>query len=496
MLPSAGVKAAAKNPAAMSAQRDPSDAYSHRLDQERQYFDALVEFDDLPPIYGYWSHTFVRPMLEPIGGPHPRDVFARYLFEGAQRCADGTPTFLSIGSGDANNEVEVARMLAQAGCSEFAIECLEMSPVLIDRAAGAVREAGLEGRITFTAQDVNTWQPSRGYHGIMANQSLHHVMNLEGLFDAIRGALLPGAYFAISDMIGRNGHQRWPEARHLVERFWSELPFAYRYHRKLRRHEERFTDWDCSGEGFEGIRAQDILPLLLERFAFHAFAGFGNVIDPFVDRGFGPNFDANGQWDRAFIDRVHACDERALAEGLLTPTHMVAVISMQPSEAPYFARGLSPQASVRRPSAVVTLDEMNRADVLLQEYFQPPPRWLPLRGLARQVGEIHGWGPDDWSGESLEFSVVPLREITRARISLTMPAGIPAGVVLSAQIGESRSQVAATLPFTVLDCSLRLQQDEAVPVRIATSATVNHKQLGISEDQRDLGFHLDSMTFE
>ena len=42
---------------------------------------------------------------------------------------------------------------------------------------------------------------------------------------------------------------------------------------------------------FEGIRAQDILPLLVERFTFDEFIGFGNVIDPFVDRSFGPNFD-------------------------------------------------------------------------------------------------------------------------------------------------------------------------------------------------------------
>lgn len=480
----------------MAAQREQSDAYSHRLDQERQYFDALVEFDDLPPIYGYWSHTFVRPLLEPLGGPHPRDVFARYLREGASRSASGVPHFLSIGSGDANNEIEVARMLAQAGCSEFVLECLEMNSALIERSATAVREAGFEGRITFVHQDVNTWQPAHVYDGVMANQSLHHVVDLEGLFDAVRNALAPNAFFVINDMIGRNGHQRWPEARRLVDRFWNELPFAYRYHRKLQRYEERFADWDCSGEGFEGIRSQDILPLLLERFAFHAFVGFGNVIDPFVDRGFGPNFDANGQWDRAFVDRVYACDERALAEGLLTPTHVVAVMSTQPSEAPYFARGLSPQASVRRPDAVVTPDELERADALLNEYFQPPRHWLPLRGLVRQVGEVSGWSDDDWAGESLEFTIVPLREITRTRISVTMPSGLPAGTHLLAQIGESHNQIVASLPYTGLECPVQLHADQAVSVRISTSATVNHKQLGLSEDQRNLGFHLDAMIFE
>jgi SAM-dependent methyltransferase len=471
------------------------DAYSHRLDEERRHFDGLVEFDDLPPIFHYWSNTFVRPMVEPLGGPHPRDVFARYLREGASRAA-GTPRFLSIGSGDANNEIEVARLLAQAGCSEFVLECLEMNASLVERAAAAVHQAGLDGRVTLVQQDVNRWQPLGAYDGVMANQSLHHVVDLEGLFDAVRRALAPGAYFVISDVIGRNGHQRWPEARRLVERFWDELPPAYRYHHRLQRYEERFKDWDCSGEGFEGIRAQDVLPLLIERFAFHAFVGFANVINPFVDRGFGPNFDANGQWDRAFIDRVHACDERALAEGLLTPTHMVAVLSMQPCEAPYYSRGLAPEASVRRPDRMVTSAEMARADALLEEYFRPPQRWLPLRGLVRQVGEVRGWSGDNWAGETLEFAVVPLREITRVRISVTMPAGLPGGTVLAAHIGNAYSEVTASVPYTVLQSSVHLPADRAVPVCIRTSATVNQKKLGISEDERDLGFHVDSITLD
>jgi len=97
----------------------------------------------------------------------------------------------------------------------------------------------------------------------------------------------------IHDMIGRNCHQRWPEALKEVHRFWKELPTEYRYNRQLNRHEELYDNWDCSIEGFEGICAQDILPLLLERFDFHLFIGFANVVYLFIDRGFGHNFNAD-----------------------------------------------------------------------------------------------------------------------------------------------------------------------------------------------------------
>ncbi len=238
-----------------------------------------------------------------------------------------SPVFLSIGSGDGNNEVEIAQLLRARGLEDFRIDCLELNPTLIKRATGDARTAGLSSQLHFLRGDFNKWRPRRRYDGVVANQSLHHVTNLEGLFDAVRDALAPGAFFVANDVIGRNGHQRWPEALHFVERFWRKLPRSHRFHHQFRRYEESFVDWDCSAVGFEGIRAQDVLPLLLERFHFHVFVGYGNAIDPFVDRGFGPSFDAAAAWDRAFVDCVHACDERALLAGYLTPTHMMAVMA-------------------------------------------------------------------------------------------------------------------------------------------------------------------------
>jgi hypothetical protein len=149
-------------------------------------------------------------------------------------------------------------------------------------------------------------------------------------------------------MIGRNGHQRWPEAIEALRPFWRELPVEYRFNRLLNRYEEDYIDHDCSSEGFEGIRAQDILPLLLTHFGFELFVGFGNIIDVFVDRAFGFNFDGLGDWDRAFIDRVHAFDERAILDGLLTPTHMIAAMTPTPTMRRNLARGLAPEQCIRR----------------------------------------------------------------------------------------------------------------------------------------------------
>jgi hypothetical protein len=161
----------------------------------------------------------------------------------------------------------------------------------------------------------------------MGNQSLHHFVELEVLFDKIHSAPLPQGYFLTHDMIARNGHARWPEALAIINDLWNELPNRYRYNHQLKRLEIVFDNWDCSKEALEGIRSQDIPPLLMQRFHFDLFVGFANLVDVFIDRSFGHNFDVKSQWDREFIDKVHQIDESNIENGRIKPSHMTAAMT-------------------------------------------------------------------------------------------------------------------------------------------------------------------------
>jgi len=320
--------------------------YAARVAAEQRIYQDNVNVHDLPAIFHYWSHHYLLPLCESCGFTSPHDFFRRHLAEAAERCDTVLPEFVSIGAGNCDTEIAVATLLRDAGLRDFTIECLELNRAMLDRGAEAAKAAGVAEYLRFTEADFNTWEPAHRYHAVMASHSLHHVVNLEGLFDAVRGALHPRGAFVISDIIGRNGHMRWPEALAEVQRFWAELPPEYRYNHALKRYEERYENWDCSTEGFEGIRAQDIMPLLLERFEFQLFLGFSNVITIFTDRAFGHNFDASRDWDRAFIDRVQAFDEQAIRAGTLTPCQMFAVLTtFEPGERVY-ARGVPPERAV------------------------------------------------------------------------------------------------------------------------------------------------------
>lgn len=322
--------------------------YHTKLAQELSIFSEDVNVHNLPDIFHYWSNAHLRPMLEEIDCSGVNQFYAKYLFESTRN----TPSpyrFVSIGAGNGDVEIDIAKLLVDMGLTDFTIECLEYNPSMLERGRAEAQAQNVGPFLEFTQADFNEWQPKNTYSAIMANHSLHHVVNLEGLFDTIREALHPGGYFVTGDMVGRNGHQRWPEARLIVDHFWNELPDRYHYNQQLKREEPTYIDHDCSSEGFEGIRAQDIMPLLLEKFHFKVFVGFLNAISPFIDRSFGHNFDPNNPSDCAFIDRVHAADEEGFKSGTLKPTQIFAVLSVNTVIDPFYSRGLSPDFSVRVP---------------------------------------------------------------------------------------------------------------------------------------------------
>ena len=115
------------------------------------------------------------------------------------------------------------------------------------------------------------------------------------------------------------------------------------------RLEPEFVNWDCAQEGNEGIRAQDVLPLLIEHFQFDAFIAFGNLVDVFVDRSFGHNFDPDDPDDTALIERIARRDEELLDAGRIKPTHLIAAMRARAAAEPRCYRHWTPRFCVRRP---------------------------------------------------------------------------------------------------------------------------------------------------
>lgn len=322
--------------------------YENKILQELAIYEQQVKVHDLPEIFHYWSSKYLTPMFREAGFDSIEEFFSANLLDAKKRTKTKCARFISIGAGNCDVEISVASKLIAQGCEDFIFECVEINPVMLERGKIMAQENNVFEKMRFVEADFNKWTAEHEYDGIIANQSLHHVMDLEHLFEQTQKSLHANGKFAISDTIGRNGHQRWQESLEIVQEFWKELPQTHKFNLLLNRFEEEYINWDCSKEGFEGIRAQDILPLLLQRFEFETFIGFGNAIDIFVDRCFGHHFNPELEWNKKFIDRVHLADEIELKSGKLTPTHMIAVCVKNLHNSPFYSRGINPTAAVRR----------------------------------------------------------------------------------------------------------------------------------------------------
>jgi SAM-dependent methyltransferase len=406
--------------------------YSSRAEAQIRQYEAQPEIHDLPAIFHLWSNSFLALRMRSVfGTSDTAEFYAGFILESFERT--GILRVVSIGAGDASIEISVANALRARGAAGFRIHCLELSPVLVERAEQAVRQNGLTGEVFLQVCDINQWRPDAIYGAVMAHHSLHHIVELEHLFAAIDTALAAEGLFVTQDIIGRNGHMRWPESLAAIEHIWRQLPIRFKYNHALRRLEREFDNWDCSTEGFEGIRAQDILPLCVDRFKFRRFLGWGGLMEVFTDRGFGPNFDPADPFDREILRRTQLLEDRLIDTGSIKPSAMAAVMAKRASEPPIVFRQRTPEFCLRPPNAPApSLPELD---------WQVPDRAIEPRarnfGLPRDCAVIEfdrpaatlltraiGWNAPEpevggcWTKRSSATLLLDLTEQPRGALSL------------------------------------------------------------------------------
>ena len=320
------------------------------MEQEIRNYRDVADVHELPPIYHYWSNKHLRPKFESLGFSNPDEFYLQYITQLARSTAQRTCHVLSLGAGNCDTEVRLSELLAANRVHNFIFHCLDINSQMLARGERLARERGLSSHFDFVETDINSWEAHASYDIVIANQSLHHFVELELLFEKTHQCLRDDGFFLTNDMIGRNGHMRWPEALDLVQACWTLLDEKQKWNWQLKRIEEVYENWDCSVEGFEGIRSQDILPLLVKAFHFDCFVGFANAINVFVDRAFGHNFDVSNPKDCYFIDFVSQLDDYFIETGKFKPTQMIAAMTKIDRSPAKIYKHLTPEFCIRPPS--------------------------------------------------------------------------------------------------------------------------------------------------
>jgi len=332
-----------------------TDNYDDRVNAELTNFNkTLTEggvTSSIPKSFTYWASKYLSPRLVDVfGSAQIENIFANEILECSQKISRNELRILSLGSGDCVFEKSVHDIICRKIKANWT--CTDLNPTVSAYAASLISDSGFSGDFKFHTVDLNKNFVSGKYDVIIVNHALHHFVKLEFILDSVRDNLDAGGRFVVSDMIGRNGHMRWPEALAVVEMLWEMLPDNYRFNNHAKCIEGRsFNNYDCTtGGDFEGVRAQDIMPLLLERFNFAKFVGFGNIPDVFVDRAYGPNFDCERDFDKYFIDFTEKLNSYLIDRGVIKPTMMIATLANE--DVPCLFDRWLPEFSLRQPDSI------------------------------------------------------------------------------------------------------------------------------------------------
>lgn len=282
--------------------------YARLIEEEKQHFSGIEITEDLKLGGGHanaaWHHYWdgIRREVQ-RWSPDAGISFMQDRFRDL-----GRPIrILSLGSGYCGNELDIARTLRRP-CT---ITCTDINESLFSQARALAEAEGLS--FEFRVADLNfiDIEPGR-YDVIFAHASLHHVINLERLFEGVERGLAPGGILHLVEVVGENRRLIWDASQRFANALLDCLPDSLTGGIRV--------DVSIDPEGMEGVRQEDILPQLRARFdpIFELRHGaFIRFICTHPELG--RRLDPSSPIRRQALEFLIECDSSAVRHGVLEP---------------------------------------------------------------------------------------------------------------------------------------------------------------------------------
>ena len=480
------------------------DAEYHIKQQAKFFSDAKNIHEDLPASYAYWHFNYVQPFLSEFYGSD--DFYVSSIKHWAKHRVNGRPiTICSVGCGEAKSEIQLCKILLSSGFEALKFHCIDIAPGAISRAKEYAHNQGLSRYFNFAVEDYSAAVGVESYDIVIATQVLHHIVELERFFTGVRKSIEDTGCFLTIDMIGRNGHMLWPEALLIVDRIWSNLPRKFKYNHLFQRFEDVWSNWDHSKEDNEGIRAQDVLRLLIENFSFNRYFVAGNMAPAIFGRQFGLNFDPNNPSERILIDTISRLDHDLISIGYLKPTILYGMMSCHADAEPIHPDGRNPTFYIRNIDDYAILrkevfvevgslvkfgERLSSSEYLDSGWSSPEPGGVWSNApIAKIVLPIKSQGINTCDQFLLNISALGHVSPNKPRLSVTvMVNGLAHGKFTFSKPGvlESLSVNIAGQPGSNGSIEIQFHFDD----------TRSPAELGESRDIRRLGMFLSSLSIE
>src|SRR5712692_3597615 len=172
------------------------------------------------------------------------------------------------------------------------------------------------------------------FDAIFANDVLHHITNLEGLYRRVEAALRPGGKFFFNEYVGPNRFQYDDERMDLINRYFRVFPDRLRVDhltgRVLWRRERLSRDQVEREDPTEAVRSEDVLPLARRFFATEWECAYGGgLLNPLLF-GVIANFRAGHPEDDHLLATLCESEDRLFRAGAIETDFAIFVGARMP----------------------------------------------------------------------------------------------------------------------------------------------------------------------
>jgi glycosyltransferase involved in cell wall biosynthesis/SAM-dependent methyltransferase len=222
---------------------------------------------------------------------------------------------LSLGCGAGGLE----RHALSAGiCSNF--DAYDISEGSIEAAREEAQKAGFLDRINYVAADLNAITlEENAYDAVFASMAIHHLENLEGVYEELTKALKPGGLFVFNEFVGPSQFQWTDTQLRFANELMKEIPEQYRITnqdtvlREIRRPTIEFMN---ETDPSESIRSEEIMPITERFFDIVERRDYGGTLLHLVTAaGTIRNYSSDSEEDVALLQRMIDFEKSHIAAG-------------------------------------------------------------------------------------------------------------------------------------------------------------------------------------
>ncbi len=223
---------------------------------------------------------------------------------------------LSLGCGVGGLE----RGLAKYGFAQDHLG-LDVSEGAIRRARRLAEQEGYDHLLRYEVADLNVATlPEKQFDAILGVSAIHHVEELERLFEQIDFALKDGGFLFMDEFVGPNQFQWGEKQVEIANRMLRCLPPEYRRSARIPGEIKEYVAVNSIEEmnrvdPTESIRSEAIIPLVYHYFDVIEIRGYGGSLLHLVLDDIAGNFDPDNDHANGFLRMLFEIEDLAIKAG-------------------------------------------------------------------------------------------------------------------------------------------------------------------------------------